>query len=51
MKKAILLGCAVLMLGACVGFTEGRSKSAGKKTYDMYVLHPYITITGYTSQL
>jgi hypothetical protein len=39
------------MLGGCVGFSEGKSKSTGKKTYDMYVLHPVITITGYTSQL
>lgn len=40
-----------LSLSACVGFVDGRSKTTGKATHDMYVLHPVITISGYTSQM
>ncbi|MDR1027079.1 MAG: hypothetical protein LBL46_01545 [Rickettsiales bacterium] len=50
MNKAILALCGVALLGGCVGFVDGKSRS-GKTTHDMYVLHPAITITGYTSGL
>ncbi|MDR1826092.1 MAG: hypothetical protein LBQ49_00185 [Rickettsiales bacterium] len=51
MKKIVTLGLAGLLLASCVGLAQGRSKTSGKTTYDMYVLHPIITISGYTSQL
>jgi PBP1b-binding outer membrane lipoprotein LpoB len=51
MKKLALAFAAAILLSGCVGFTEGKSKTTGKKTHDMYVLHPVITIAGYTSQL
>ncbi|MDR1360704.1 MAG: DUF4223 family protein [Rickettsiales bacterium] len=50
MKKLLLLGAAVALLTGCVGFVEGKS-AKGKTVHDMYVLHPAITITGYTSGL
>lgn len=51
MKKIISVVCLACMLGGCVGMVEGRSKTAGKKTLDMYVLHPVVTISGYISQM
>ena len=50
MKKIVLYSLMGKMLSACVGFVEGRSKN-GKRTYDLYVVHPAITISGYTSQI
>ncbi|MCL1785552.1 MAG: hypothetical protein FWG39_00165 [Alphaproteobacteria bacterium] len=51
MKKVLLLCIAGVLLSGCVGFVEGKSKTTGKKTNDMYVLHPVITISGYISQM
>jgi hypothetical protein len=51
MKKVVLYALAALSLSPCVGFVDGKSKTTGKVTHDMYILHPIITITGYTSQL
>ncbi|MDR1360901.1 MAG: hypothetical protein LBJ18_01155 [Rickettsiales bacterium] len=50
MKKALLALGAIMLLSGCVGFVDGKS-SSGKTTHDMYVLHPAITISGYTSGL
>ena len=50
MKKLALICGALVMLSGCVGFVQGRS-STGKTTHDMYILHPAITISGYTSQM
>jgi hypothetical protein len=50
MKKTVVLLGAMLALSACVGFVDGKAKG-GKTTHDMYVLHPAITISGYTSGL
>ena len=50
MKKFALLLVAGVILSGCVGFVQGRSAS-GKTTHDMYILHPVITISGYTSQM
>jgi len=50
MKKTILVLVAMATLSGCAGFVQGRSAS-GKTTHDMYILHPAITISGYTSQM
>ena len=50
MKKLLLLMAAVLTVSGCVGFVEGKDRH-GHTVHDMYVLHPYITVTGYTSGL
>lgn len=50
MKKIILYSILGISLSACFGFVEGKSKD-GKKTNDLYIVHPKITISGYTSQL
>ncbi|MDR0803972.1 MAG: hypothetical protein LBO08_02690 [Rickettsiales bacterium] len=48
--KVVFALVAAAMLAGCVGFVDGKSKS-GKATHDLYVLHPAITISGYTSGL
>jgi len=50
MKKTLVLLAAALTLSACVGFVDSKAKG-GKTVHDMYVLHPAITISGYTSGL
>ena len=50
MKKTLISGLALLALTACVGYVDGKAKN-GKTTHDVYLLHPAITISGYTSQL
>ncbi|MCL1902702.1 MAG: DUF4223 family protein [Alphaproteobacteria bacterium] len=50
MKKLILLGLGLCLLSGCVGFVENKAAN-GKTVHDMYILHPAITITGYTSGL
>ena len=49
MKKIIALLVVAASLSGCVGLVEGKSKRG--TTYDMYLLHPVLTITGYTSKL
>ena len=50
MKKTLVLLVAALALSACVGLVDGKSKD-GRRVQDMYILHPVITISGYTSGL
>ncbi len=50
MKKAILALAAITLLSGCVGFVDQKD-AKGRTVHDMYVLHPVITISGYTSGL
>lgn len=51
MKKILIIALALTTLTGCVGMAKGRSRSTGKETYDVYLFHPIITISGYTSQM
>lgn len=50
MKKVMLALAAVMLLSGCVGFVDGKAKN-GKAVHDVYLFHPAITISGYTSSL
>lgn len=50
MKKALLALVAVTLLAGCVGYVDQKD-AKGRTTHDLYVLHPAITISGYTSGL
>ena len=50
MKKLLMLLIVGASVSGCVGFVDGKSKD-GRTVRDMYVLHPVITISGYTSGL